>query len=153
MRRLTRSSYPSPPCGLEGGGAVGPAPITPLEGREVRAPACYFGSVQNPDLQTVFPFVEQLGFGAVAGFAAGFALKKVGKLVAIVLGLIFVAVQVLAYFGFVSINWGAVQGSVDPLLTPRALNGAWRTVLAVLTYNIAFAAAFVPSFVWGLKRG
>lgn len=109
--------------------------------------------MQSPDLQTVFPFVEQLGFGAVAGFAAGFALKKVGKLVAIAVGLLFVVVQVLAYYGFISINWTAVQSSVDPMFTPNALGGAWRTVLAVLTYNIAFAAAFVPSFVWGLKRG
>ena len=109
--------------------------------------------MQSPDLQTVFPFVEQLGFGVVAGFAAGFALKKVGKVLAVAVGLVFVIVQVLAYYGFVSINWGAVQSSVDPMLTPTALGGAWRTVLAVLTYNIAFAAAFVPSFVWGLKRG
>lgn len=109
--------------------------------------------MQSPDLQTVFPFVEQLGFGAVAGFAAGFALKKVGKLVAIAVGLLFVIVQVLAYYGYVSINWGAVQSSVDPMLTPTALGAAWKTVLSVLTYNIAFAAAFVPSFVWGLKRG
>lgn len=109
--------------------------------------------MQGPDLQTVFPFVEQLGFGAVAGFAAGFALKKVGKFVALALGLLFVIVQVLAYYGFVSINWGVVQTRVDPMLTPGALSGAWKTVLAVLTYNVAFAAAFVPSFVWGLKRG
>lgn len=109
--------------------------------------------MQTPDLQTVFPFVEQLGFGAVAGFAAGYALKKVGKIVAIAVGLLFVVVQVLAYYGFITINWHAVQGSVDPMLTPNALGGAWRTVLAVLTYNIAFAAAFVPAFVVGLKRG
>jgi uncharacterized membrane protein (Fun14 family) len=109
--------------------------------------------VQSPDLQTVFPFVEQLGFGAVAGFAAGFALKKVGKLMAVAVGLLFVVLQVLAYYGFISINWGVVQSSVDPMLTPNALGGAWHTVLSVLTYNIAFAAAFVPSLVWGLKRG
>jgi len=109
--------------------------------------------VQNPDLQTVFPFVEQLGFGAVAGFAAGFALKKVGKLVAIAVGLLFVIVQVLAYYGYISINWGTVQSSVDPMFTPSALGAAWKTVLSVLTYNLAFAAAFVPSFVLGLKRG
>lgn len=109
--------------------------------------------MQGPDLQTVFPFVEQLGFGAVAGFAAGFALKKVGKVVAVAVGLLFVVVQVLAYYGFITINWGAVQGSVDPMLTPGALGGVWHTVLAILTYNVAFAAAFVPSFVLGLKRG
>ncbi len=109
--------------------------------------------MQVPELTTVFPFVEQLGFGALAGFAAGYALKKVGKLLAVLVGLLFVVLQVLAYYGFVSVNWTVVQSQVDPLLSADSLGGAWRAALGVLTYNLAFAAAFVPAFVWGLKRG
>ncbi len=109
--------------------------------------------MEFPDLKTVFPYVEQLGFGAVAGFAAGYALKKVGKLVAIAVGLLFVAIQLLAYFGFVAIDWGQVQQSVDPLLTAPSLNSAWRSLLAVLTYNAAFAVAFVPALLFGIRRG
>ena len=35
-----------------------------------------------PELSAVWPLVEQIGFGAIAGFIAGYALKKVGKVVA-----------------------------------------------------------------------
>ncbi|HEX7022192.1 MAG TPA: pseudouridine-5'-phosphate glycosidase, partial [Trueperaceae bacterium] len=41
-----------------------------------------------PDLQTLAPYLQQLSFGLLAGFAAGYALKKVGKFVAIALGLL-----------------------------------------------------------------
>lgn len=96
-----------------------------------------------PELSSVFPFVEQLGFGALAGFAAGYALKKVGKLLAIALGLLFVVLQVLAYYGFVQVDWGAVQRQVDPLLSGDSLGGAWRTLIAVLTYNLATPSRLV----------
>ena len=39
-----------------------------------------FRSVEFPDLSTLVPWIEQIGFGVVAGFVAGFALKKLGKL-------------------------------------------------------------------------
>ncbi|HEX7021824.1 MAG TPA: FUN14 domain-containing protein, partial [Trueperaceae bacterium] len=87
------------------------------------------------------------------GFAAGYALKKVGKFVAIALGLLFVAIQLLAYYGFVSVNWFELQERVDPLLGGESLNRMWGFLVGLLTYNITFAAAFVPGLVIGLKRG
>jgi len=105
------------------------------------------------ELTSVFPWLQQIAFGGVAGFIAGYALKKVGKFVALALGLLFVAIQLLAWSGFVSVDWGAVQSQIDPLLEASALERAWRGVLRVLTYNIPFAAAFVPAMVLGLKRG
>ncbi len=109
--------------------------------------------MQFPELQTVLPWVEQIAFGVVAGFVAGYALKKVGKFVALALGLLFIAVQLLAWSGFLSVNWVVVQERVDPLLRAESLNQAWRALLSLLTYNIPFAAAFVPAFVIGLRRG
>jgi len=109
--------------------------------------------VETPELSAVMPWIEQIGFGAVAGFIAGYALKKVGKVVAIALGLLFIAVQLLAWSGYVSVNWDVLQRQVAPLLTPDSLQGTWRGLVALLTYNIPFAAAFVPAFVLGLRRG
>ncbi len=106
-----------------------------------------------PELSAVWPWVEQIGVGAVAGFVAGYAVKKVGKVVALVLGILFIAVQLLAWSGFVSVNWSVVQERVDPLLTGDSLRGTWQGLLALLTYNVPFAAAFVPAFVIGLRRG
>ena len=110
-------------------------------------------AVDLPELSTVAPYLQQLTFGVVAGFLVGYAVKKVGKFVAIVVGLLFVVIQTLAYFGFLTVNWGEVQGRVDPLLEADSLNSFWRGFVSLLTYNITFAAAFVPALVVGLKRG
>lgn len=106
-----------------------------------------------PELRSVLPWVEQIAFGAVAGFVAGYAVKKVGKFVALALGLLFIVIQLLAWTGFVSVNWIMVQESVDPLLRADSLERTWQGLLALLTYNIPFAAAFVPGFILGLRRG
>lgn len=111
------------------------------------------GLVELPSLSEVAPFLEQIGFGAAAGFVVGFALKKIGKLVALLLGVLFVVLQLLAYFGYVTIEWGRIQGQVEPLLEADSLGQAWRGLLGMLTYNLPFASAFVPAFVLGLKRG
>ncbi len=110
-------------------------------------------NLTTPSLETVAPYLQQLSFGALAGFAAGYALKKVGKVAAVALGLLFVALQVLAYYGFVTIDWLEVQNRIDPLLEAGALERLWQGLVNVLTYNLTFAAAFVPGLVFGLRRG
>lgn len=109
--------------------------------------------METPDLQAIAPHLQQISFGALAGFAVGYALKKAGKAVALVLGLLFVALQLLAYYGLIDINWGVVQGHVDPLLEPEALGSLWQGLVGLLTFNITFAASFVPGLVVGLRRG
>ena len=114
---------------------------------------CYTPAVELPSLEVFGPYIQQLSFGAIAGFAAGYALKKVGKVVALVLGLFFILLQVLAYYGFVRIDWVEVQNTVNPLLGSESLGNLWQRLLNILTYNISFAAAFVPAFIWGLRKG
>lgn len=106
-----------------------------------------------PDLTTLAPVLEQLGFGVVAGFVAGYALKKVGKVLAIVAGLFFVGVQLLAWSGYLTVEWGRVQADVEPFLEATSLNAFWERLLGVLTHNAPFAAAFVPGFLLGARRG
>jgi uncharacterized membrane protein (Fun14 family) len=109
--------------------------------------------VEFPSLEVFGPYLQQLSFGAIAGFAAGYALKKVGKVLALVLGIFFILLQVLAYYGFVSIDWIEVQNRVNPLLGSDSLGQMWQRLLNILTYNISFAAAFIPAFVIGLRKG
>lgn len=99
------------------------------------------------------PVLGQLTFGALAGFAAGYALKKIGKIAAVALGLFFIAIQLLAYYGLVEINWLQIQASVDPLLRPESLQALWDDVLELLTLNLPFAGAFIPGLLVGLRRG
>ena len=114
--------------------------------------ACYIERVEW-EWSSIAPYAEQLGFGLVAGFAVGYALKKVGKVVAVLVGLLFVAVQLLASQGFLTVHWGEVQARVDPWFETETLDGAWRSLVGVLTHNLTFAGAFVPGLVVGLRRG
>lgn len=104
-------------------------------------------------LQTFGPYIQQLSFGGIAGFVVGYALKKIGKMVAIMLGILFIILQVLAYYGFVSINWVEVQNRVNPMLESPSLSALWQGLINVLTYNFVAAAAFIPGLVLGLRRG
>jgi len=144
-------------CG-RGAGADGPSPASHQRrpggasyvGERVRA--CYRRGV-DWDWGALAPYAEQLGFGLIAGFAVGYALKKVGKLLAVALGLLFVVVQVLASQGFLTVHWGEVQARVDPWFETESLDGAWQSLLRVLTHNVTFAGAFVPGLIVGLRRG
>ena len=116
-----------------------------------RQGAWYRAGVQ--DLASWWPFASQLGVGLVSGYAVGFALKKIGKLLAVALGLLFVVVQVLAVQGFLTVHWEAIERSVEPLLAPEGLEASWRSLVSVLTFNVAFAGSFVPGLILGLRRG
>jgi len=92
-----------------------------------------------------------LGFGGLAGFSAGFALKRVGRLIALLVGLFFIGVQTLAYYGYLQVDWVGLERAISPALTPEATNSLGRRLLEVLTYNLPFAAGFVPGFWMGLR--
>ncbi len=94
-----------------------------------------------------------LGFGGVAGAIVGYTAKKVTKLLALLLGLVFILIQVLVYQGFITVDWGAVQKTaegvwVDPAGTTLA-DRAW----AILTGNLPFGGGFIAGFALGFKLG
>ena len=72
-------------------------------------------------IQAAGPFVGQFALGGVLGFAAGFAIKKVGKIVVIIVGLAFILLQVLAYYGIIEIDWAPIA-RVVACRSPRRSN-------------------------------
>lgn len=100
-----------------------------------------------------WPLLSQLGVGGIAGFSVGYAVTKVGKGFALLLGLVFVVVQWLAFQGFLTVHWSEVEARLDPLLGSDSLAELWRGLLAVLTHNVLFAGAFVPALLLGMRRG
>lgn len=91
-----------------------------------------------------------LSLGGVLGFCAGYAIKKVGRAVIFVVGALFVLIQLLAYAGVLSVNWGQVQTAAEPLLQDGARQGSawlWR----VLTANLPFGVAFAAGVALGLR--
>ncbi|WP_043816875.1 FUN14 domain-containing protein [Deinococcus maricopensis] len=104
-----------------------------------------------PDFTTLLrDHLPDLSVGAVLGFACGYALKKAGRAALLILGLLFIAVQLLAAQGFVHVDWTRVQSAFQPLLEEggRALGDR---VLQVLTTNLPFGASFTAALLLGLR--
>ena len=60
-------------------------------------------------MDNIGPFAATIGGGFFAGILIGYALKKVVKLVAIVVGLFFAGLAYLQYQQILNINWNKLQ--------------------------------------------
>ena len=115
-------------------------------------PAATAGAIDGA-FNALAPYLGQISFGALAGFATGYALKKIGRIALVIFGLIFVVVQLLAYYGVVQVDWLRIQSYADPLLKRESLQGFFNSLVSILTNNVPFAGAFIPGFLLGLRFG
>jgi uncharacterized membrane protein (Fun14 family) len=58
------------------------------------------------------PIIAKLSFGALMGYCSGMALKKVGKALAIVVGLGFIALQTASSTGYIAVDWTKILDDV-----------------------------------------
>ena len=63
----------------------------------------------NEAIELAKPHLSKLTFGSIVGYCSGAAAKKVGKALAVMGGLAFIAVQSAAYSGYVDVNWNKIQ--------------------------------------------
>lgn len=100
--------------------------------------------------QAILPLLPPLSLGAVLGFAAGYAVRVVGKIVLLIVGLLFVAIQLLSYFDLISVNWLRFEALSGPWLQGGG-KSAWNWVSGVLTHDLPFGGAFVVGLLLGLR--
>ncbi|GAB6147996.1 FUN14 domain-containing protein [Stetteria hydrogenophila] len=93
----------------------------------------------------------QLGGGGILGFAAGYAFKKLLKLVLLVVGVFVIGLLALEYKGWVSVNYTALANSIERALTGGA--SAAAGVKSHIIANLPFAGAFLAGFALGFKAG
>ncbi len=101
-------------------------------------------------VEVLTPLLTQLGVGGVAGLCVGYALKKIGKLVAIIIGLAFIGLELLAYYGIININYTVLQEWANGVIGHV---GIAEGVLTIIIGNLPFAAIFLAGFALGLKIG
>jgi uncharacterized membrane protein (Fun14 family) len=101
-------------------------------------------------VEILTPLLTQLGVGGVAGLCVGFALKKLGKIVAFIIGLAFIGLELLAYKGIININYDALQQWGAELIGQV---GALEGVMTLIIANLPFAASFIVGFAIGVKIG
>ena len=101
-------------------------------------------------LDVLRPILPDLSVGALLGFATGVALRHIGRVVLIVVGVLFITLQLLAYFELISINWLRLQALTEPWLRQGSEQGAsWFR--RVLTANLPFAGAYTAGLLVGLR--
>jgi uncharacterized membrane protein (Fun14 family) len=94
------------------------------------------------------PLLMQMGGGAIAGMAVGFAFKKTTRLALLALGLCLILLYVLMQHGFITVKWDAVSDGIET--GARAL-GQW--VWAMTRALSASLVGFTGGFMLGLKIG
>jgi len=102
----------------------------------------------------------KVGYGFVVGYCSGFAVKKVARVAAFVIGGAFVVVQSLAYQGYVSLNQEKVKGDFefhldlnkDGRLDAKDVEVAYSKLNSVLSYNLPTGGGFSAGLLLGLRN-
>ena len=112
--------------------------------------------------------IENLIFSASGGFlfgaVAGYAIKKVMKIAAIVLGLFVVGLSYLSYKGWINVKWVEMENATKATLTNvagqvgHALNNtasqfAAHSTSVEASLPVAAAFGFMPCLMLGLRKG
>lgn len=100
--------------------------------------------------EIVSPLIYQLGIGGIGGFIVGYAIKKIGKIIAVIIGLILIFLIYLSTQAIISINYGAL---FDWLAGSLGMVGsAFSWVVGIISL-LPFAGSFVVGFLLGFKLG
>ena len=76
------------------------------------------------------PFLSTIGFGGIAGFLVGFALKRIMKILAVIAGVFFAALMYLESRHIVNVNWAKLQtisNSIVSTITTTTTNATTTT--------------------------
>jgi uncharacterized membrane protein (Fun14 family) len=102
---------------------------------------------------SVMPFVSTIGFGGIAGFLVGFALKRIMKILAIIAGVFFAALLYLESQHIVNVNWDKLQTISNSVLSTIATTatttnatstgGSGLSIPSILGNNTGAAAASI----------
>ena len=92
--------------------------------------------------------VYQVGIGGVGGFIAGYAFKKLLKIVAVIVGLFIIALIYLGFQGIITIHFGELEKTIANAL---GLAGQATSFIATIIALLPAAGSFGVGFLLGLK--
>lgn len=96
------------------------------------------------------PLVTQLGVGGIIGLCIGFAIKKVAKIAAVVIGLFSLGLIYMESEGMVTVDWLGVETWGN---TALAGLGEAEGALGAILSNLPFAGGAIAGFAIGMKMG
>uniref|UniRef100_A0A7S4JYV9 EF-hand domain-containing protein n=1 Tax=Odontella aurita TaxID=265563 RepID=A0A7S4JYV9_9STRA len=126
---------------------------------QIDALAKQVGSKVADAVETGVP--TQLSYGFVCGYCSGYALKKVGKGAAVVLGLGFMTLQTLNYSGYIQVDHEKLKKDVEGLMDlnndgkidEKDLAEASDKIMEVMSFGLPSGCGFAAGFWGGLRSG
>jgi uncharacterized membrane protein (Fun14 family) len=97
-----------------------------------------------------------VGGGFFGGLLFGYALKKVVKVIAIIVGLFIAGLAYLQYQQMASFDWNRIEGVITTTLgnvTAQFLNGQDTAALAMSNVGIPLSGSMSAGFAVGFMKG
>jgi uncharacterized membrane protein (Fun14 family) len=118
-------------------------------------------------VESLGPTAATMGGGFFVGILIGYALKKVIKLVAVIVGLFLAGLAYLQYHQIANINWNKLQTVSEDAITTLSneitqisgINGdghaaaATASSLAMTSFGIPFTGSMSAGFTIGFIKG
>jgi uncharacterized membrane protein (Fun14 family) len=96
------------------------------------------------------PLVTQLGVGGIVGLCIGYALKKIAKIVAVLIGVFALGLLYLETQGLISVDWLGVEAWGNTALSGL---GRMEGALGMMLSNLPFAGGALIGFGIGIRMG
>ena len=96
------------------------------------------------------PVIFQFGTGGIGGFIVGYAMKKISKLLAILVGLFIVFLLYLSTQGIITVNYGELWNALASLFAFAKESASWFIGLISL---LPFMGSFIVGLILGFKLG
>ena len=106
-------------------------------------------------LDAVAPTLFTIGSGGLIGFLAGFAMKRVFKILAVIVGLFFAALMYFQAQNLISVNWDKIQSMTQGLLSTLAHSLIDTGQISTITGNlgIPLTGGLAAGFAMGVMKG
>ena len=100
--------------------------------------------------EVLTPIVYQMGVGGVLGFFVGYAIKKLTKLIAVLVGIFALLLIYLGYEGVINVNYDKLEKMLESL---TGITGQASKLITPIIANLPFAGSFIAGAAIGLKLG
>ena len=96
-----------------------------------------------------------IGGGFFGGLLIGYALKKIVKLIAVIIGLFIAGLAYLQYHQIASFNWNKIEDTITSLenTTANTFNDKSIETLGLMNFGIPLTSGMSAGFGIGFTRG
>jgi uncharacterized membrane protein (Fun14 family) len=106
-------------------------------------------------MDSIGSFTASIGGGFFGGVLLGYAMKKVIRIAAVVVGLFITGLAFLQYQQIASINWDKIEGSITGLTSATAsiLNENSISTQVMSNFGIPLTSSMTSGFTVGFLKG